>query len=310
MKWQQITITTARPALPIIANRLSDLGIDGIEIQDSLAVNRHIKNADWGYVDIPLKKATEEVKIIFWLEETSDSIPICTDIETLMQKLATKIAVGIAEIDVELVDESEWKNQWKKYFHTTHIGKNLVIKPSWEDYVVAPEEIVLELDPGCAFGTGTHATTSMCLTFLEKYLQSGMRVFDVGTGSGILAIAAAKLGAKEVLAADYDANVLPIIRDNVVNNMVEEQIKIFQSDILKSFCGKADFIVANIVADIIMRLLPEAKKHLHKQGMLLVSGIIGERLSEVETGIHEQGFYIYDFQRQDGWVAMVLKFKE
>lgn len=166
-------------------------------------------------------------------------------------------------------------------FSSGKIGDRIVVKPSWEEYTPVNDEIVIELDPGMAFGTGTHATTSMCIQLLEEYVKPGMKVFDVGTGSGILAIAAAKLGAGEIQAADYDPVAVEVAQENIAANNEDGHIAIFQSDLLKNMTGTADVIIANIIADIIIRMFDDVDTKLNPHGVILTSGIIADRIPEV-----------------------------
>ena len=182
----------------------------------------------------------------------------------------------------------------------------IVIKPTWEDYTASPDDIVIELDPGAAFGTGTHPTTAMCIRELEKLVRGGMRVFDVGTGSGVLSIAAAKLGAGDVTAMDYDRTAVNVAAENIRENHVENIVKTGISDILKSFEGKADLIVANIIADIIIRLFAELDEHLADGGKLLASGIITERVADVTEACIANGFVVDKVIEEKGWAAMVI----
>jgi ribosomal protein L11 methyltransferase len=199
---------------------------------------------------------------------------------------------GTCAISWATVQDEDWSDNWKKYFHPEKVGGMIVIKPTWEDYTASPDDIVIELDPGAAFGTGTHPTTAMCIRELETLVRGGMRVFDVGTGSGVLSIAAAKLGATDVTAMDYDRTAVNVAEENIRQNRLDGQIKTGVSDLLKSFEGKADLIVANIIADIIIRLFDELDEHLAEHGQLLASGIISERLADVTAACIAHGFVV------------------
>lgn len=210
-------------------------------------------------------------------------------------------------VTVQHVQDSDWENNWKAYFHTQRIGKHFVIQPTWETYTPLAGDVVLKLDPESAFGTGTHPTTAMCLRVLESMVRGGETVFDVGTGSGVLAIAAAKLGAGRVVAKDYARASAEVAAKNVAENGVQDVVTTGVSDLFATFDGKADLIVANIIADIIIRLFDELDEHLAPNGRLLASGIIDERVADVTEAAVAHGFVIEDMYTDAGWAAMVLK---
>ncbi|MBR3459159.1 MAG: 50S ribosomal protein L11 methyltransferase, partial [Selenomonadaceae bacterium] len=180
----------------------------------------------------------------------------------------------------------------------------------WEEYEASPDDIVVEIDPGAAFGTGQHPTTALCIRELETLVRGGMTVFDVGTGSGVLAITAAKLGASKVTAMDYDPTAVRIAGENVRQNHVEDIVATGRSDILKSFEGKADIIVANIIADIILKLFDELEEHLKPDGKLVAGGIISERVADVTEGALAHGFAIEKVVEDSGWAILVIHLGE
>jgi ribosomal protein L11 methyltransferase len=214
--------------------------------------------------------------------------------------------LGTAKVSTNIRNDEDWVDNWKKYFHTDKVGKNLVIQPSWEEYEAQPDDIVLRLDPGAAFGTGTHPTTSMCLRALEELVKPDMTVFDVGTGSGVLAIAAAKLGAWKVVAADYDATAVKSAKFNSAENGTESIIEIKQSDLLKEFSGKAKLITANLIADLVIRLFDELDDHLEKGGRLLASGIILSREEDVVAAAKLHGLFIVQRHEEKEWLALEI----
>ena len=215
-------------------------------------------------------------------------------------------AAGPCDISSHSVKDEDWEDNWKAYFHTEKVGALVVIRPAWEEYEAGPDDIVVSLDPGAAFGTGTHPTTSMCIRELESLVKGGQRIFDVGTGSGILAITAAKLGATDITAMDYDTVAVKIAGENIHANGVENSVKTGQSDLLKSFEGKADIIIANLIADLVIRLFEELDEHLAEGGKLLASGIITERLSEVTEAALVHGFVVEKVVEEKGWTAITI----
>jgi len=172
-----------------------------------------------------------------------------------------------------MVKEEDWANEWKKYFKPVRVGKNIMIKPTWEAAVLQEGDLVIEIDPGMAFGTGTHPTTVLCLEALEKYVQPEQLVYDIGTGSGILAVAAAKLGA-EVQAGDIDSLAVRIAKENISLNKVEDRVKVEAGDLGEVFIDQADIVIANIIADVIIELLPQLPSLLKPGGLFIASGII------------------------------------
>ena len=215
--------------------------------------------------------------------------------------------VGTLALELTGVKDEDWSENWKKYYKPFRIGTHLVVRPTWEAYEAAPGDLVIELDPGMAFGTGTHETTSMCMQLLEKHLQEGMRVMDVGTGSGILAIAAARLGAREVLAIDIDPAAVKVARENIALNHVQDRVRAVEGDLCKSEAMPCDLAVANIVADAIRMLAAPLTRHLKKGGLLICSGIIREREQDVLEAALAAGYAVADRLEKGDWVALALR---
>ena len=209
--------------------------------------------------------------------------------------------------DSEKVNDTQWNENWKKYFFATEIGERLTICPSWEKYENKQGRVVLSIDPGAAFGTGTHATTSLCLEVLERYIKPGVKMLDVGSGSGILAIAAALLGAKECLGVDIDAQAVKVARENAQINSVEDKVVFEKGDLTKTVKGKYNVVCANIVADAIMALSGNIKPFLEKDAVYIVSGIIDIRANETKNCLESYGFKIIEEHIKDNWYAFVLK---
>lgn len=209
------------------------------------------------------------------------------------------------KLDITGIDETDWENEWKKYYFPVHIGDNLVIVPAWQEYDAKPNEITVKMDPGLAFGTGTHETTRLCAAALEKYLKPGASVLDVGCGSGILSIAAKKMGAGYTFGCDIDPVAVRVAKENAVENGVICEYGV--SDLLKSVTGEYDIVCANIVADILVRMAPDAARCVKDGGIIIASGIIADRCGEVETAMCENGFEVLDRQSENDWRALILK---
>lgn len=213
------------------------------------------------------------------------------------------------KVEVIGVSEEDWANSWKAYYKPLHIGKKMVIVPAWERYEARPGEIIVRMDPGMAFGTGTHETTRLVIELLEEKTKPGMRVLDVGCGSGILAICARKLGAAECKAYDIDPVAVRVARENIKDSG-ETNVTCDVSDLLRSVDlagGKYDLICANIVADIIIRMAPDVGAYMKDDAILLASGIITERAEEVETALIANGLAVAERHDDNGWCALVVK---
>lgn len=310
MKWAEISIQTTHEATDVVAEIYHDLGASGVVIEDPELLNDYIDAGMWDFSNMTRAVDTDAVTVKAYL-------PVDEDLDERLRLFETRIrefqAVtgdgmekGSCAISWATVQDEDWSENWKKYFHPEKVGSLIVIKPTWEDYTASPDDIVIELDPGAAFGTGTHPTTAMCIRELELLVRGGMRVFDVGTGSGVLSIAAARLGAADVTAMDYDRTAVNVAEENIRQNRLEGQIRTGISDLLKSFEGQADLIVANIIADIIIRLFEELDEHLAPGGHLLASGIIAERLPDVTEACLACGFTVDKVIEEKGWAAMVI----
>ena len=307
MKWCEISIQTSHEAVELIAEIFRDLGASGVVIEDPELVNDYITSGKWDYTDIPIAKETEVVVEKAYLPVNGE---LEGRIQTLQQEIKALENRGVntapAVLTTAELQDEDWSDTWKQYFHTEKPGERVVIKPTWEEYEPKDDEVVIELDPGAAFGTGTHATTSMCIRQLEKLVKPGMTVFDVGTGSGILSIISAKLGAKNIQAVDYDDSVLKIVEENLEQNNVQDIISVAQSDLMQNVHGKAELVIANIIADIIIRLFDQLDEHLEKGGTLLTSGIIEDRIEDVLAAAEKHGYGVVERLENKGWACITF----
>ncbi|MBQ7937671.1 MAG: 50S ribosomal protein L11 methyltransferase [Oscillospiraceae bacterium] len=212
------------------------------------------------------------------------------------------------EITVVGVNEEDWANNWKQYYHTQRIGKRIVVTPSWEEYTPSGNDVQMRLDPGMAFGTGTHDTTRLCLELLEECVTPETRILDVGTGSGILSVGGVLLGAPSALGVDIDPVAVKVANENAEINEVSDRTEFVCGDLTDKVHGQFEIVTANIVADIIIRLLSTVKNYLLKGGVLIVSGIIDTRADEVENACHEAGFITEKRLEHGGWVAIKLRY--
>ena len=306
MKWSEISIQTSHEATDAVAEIFHDLGASGVVIEDPELINTYRSSGSWDYCDIPEELETEVVTIKAYLpvdEFLDEKLRVFK--ERINQLQEHNLDKGRGCINCREVQEEDWASSWKEYFHPVRVSEHIVIKPSWEEYLPVEDDIIIELDPGMAFGTGTHHTTVMCIRALEDVIKPGYTVFDVGTGSGILAVAAAKLGANFVHAIDLDPVAVRVATENITFNKVTETVTITQGDLLTGVSGKADVIVANIIADIIIKMLPDVRTRLADTGVFIASGIISERLSDVTQALIENEFIIDKVIEEGGWVAIV-----
>ncbi|OON96534.1 MAG: ribosomal protein L11 methyltransferase [Epulopiscium sp. Nele67-Bin005] len=213
---------------------------------------------------------------------------------------------GTGKITVVDILEEQWANEWKKYYKPITIGSNIVIKPTWEAYNEDDSKLIIEMDPGMAFGTGTHETTSMCVELLENYVKENHTVLDIGTGSGILGIVCAKLGAKQIIGVDIDEMAVKVANENITLNSVEHQMKAVTGDLLEVVTQKSDIVVSNIIADVIINLSSQVQDVVAKDGIWIASGIIDLRIDDVLEAMEKNGWVIKQKVQQKEWFALVV----
>lgn len=305
-RWAEISIHTTQEATEAVAAAFHELGAGGVVIEDPDLIQSYRRSGNWTDCIFPDEPAVDFVTVAAYLP-VDDALP--NKLRQLAQRIdelaGHSLDKGRGTIHWREVKEAEWADAWKQYFHTTRIGEHLVVKPSWEEYAPVTDDIVLELDPGMAFGTGTHGTTILCLECLETLVKPGMTVFDIGTGSGILSIAAAKLGAAAVQAVEYDTMAVETARANVRTNGVERIVKVEQGDLMNSIAGQADLIVANLIADLILKMTPSVLEHLKPRGCLVASGIIKDRLADVTAALARAGFVLNKIEEAGEWAVLV-----
>ena len=260
-----------------------------------------IDTCPWDYVDEELLKKDKSVVSISGYMETNENVM------AVVEQLKIMLPQD-AVVEVISVNEDDWANNWKKYYHPIKVGKNLVIKPSWIDYDKQENDIIVELDPGMAFGTGTHETTRMCMVHLEKYINENSRVLDVGCGSGILSITSLLIGAKEVTGVDIDPVAVKVaIENGEMNNFRAPQYNIKRGNLVDEEQGKYDVIVANIIADVIIAVCGDVKQFVADDGVFISSGIICDRKEDVKKAFAEQGYTVVEEIEEGEWVSFVCK---
>ncbi|MFC0212047.1 50S ribosomal protein L11 methyltransferase [Paenibacillus chartarius] len=318
MKWVEITVHTTEEAVEMVSNFFHELGAGGVTIEESGTLNKPRDTSLGQWYETPLNDIPEGEAVLqgYFLEGT--------DIDEVLAELKRRVAelpdyqidIGQPEYSVRVVDEQDWANSWKQYFKPLRVTDRLTIKPTWEPYEPSEGEIILELDPGMAFGTGTHATTSLCLKTLEQVIRPGDHVIDVGTGSGILAIAAAKLGAGHVLALDLDPVAVSSATENVRLNGLDDAVTVRHSDLLQALKDSGEgegvgvkmpvqVVVANILAEIILLFIDDVAQVLPSGGKYIVSGIITAKEAVIEEALKAAGFEIESKHTDSDWVVFV-----
>ncbi len=305
MQWMEVSILTSQEATEAVANIFHELKVGGVVIDDPVLINR-LRKSEWEITDIPEQKDVETVTVSAYFPKNEYFFERMKELEGALKGLEEIFPhCQKAPAKFREVCEEDWANAWKQYFHPIKVGRKIVIKPTWEDYLPTPAELVVELDPGMAFGTGTHHTTTLCIQAMEDLVQPQSVVYDVGTGSGILAVIAAKLGAAQVCAVDIDPVAVRVAKENVELNATP-QVSVAEGDLLTGVDGKADLIVANIIADIIIRVLPDVPVRLKSRGIFLASGIIVERLEDVCRAAEQVGLQVVKVVEQAGWAVVQM----
>jgi ribosomal protein L11 methyltransferase len=313
--WQEIKITTTPAAADAVANLYHDLGFGGVVIEDPQLLQEYTRTAGWDCYNLPLEALQGDlitVKGYLPLDineagRMGEEPAVLQEFRRRLLDLWPHFQGAAGQISLSQVTEEDWANNWKQYYHPVKISDRIVVKPSWEDYRPAAGEVVIDLDPGMAFGTGTHPTTVHCLKALENYLCAGEMVIDVGTGSGILAIAAAKLGAARVLAIDLDPLAVTIAQENVLTNQVEDRVQVVAGNLLEPAENlQADIITGNLIAAVVKRLAPSAFARLKPGGIFIGAGIIQGRLDEVLEELEAQGFKLLEVTDEGEWSTVIV----
>ena len=297
MKYIEMIINTSKDKKDIIEGILFDYGIyTSEEVSSHLVEELDQDEKDWDFIDYPLLNSDKEIFAIKVYPENTD------DAKKIKAELEEK---SLGQARIEEKDDEDWANNWKKYYKPLEIGESLAIVPEWEEY--ESNRKIIKINPGMAFGTGTHESTYMCLELLEKYVNEGDEIFDIGCGSGILAIAALKLGAKRALAIDIDDKCIDASHENAKLNEVEDKMEIKKGNLLDVVKGRANLIVSNIIAEIIVDEIKNLKNHMDPGGNFITSGIIKERRQMVIDALRENNFEIIDEIEKNNWLAIVGK---
>lgn len=313
MNWKQVKIYTTNQAIDILSGHLVTNGVKGVVIEDKKDFDEFLadKGKYWDYIDDDLLGLSDQkTAVLFYLPENEQGKGMLTKIVSGLEEVkATNpfIDFGSLEISFSEVNEDDWSNAWKKYYHPMKIGKKITVCPYWEQCDVNENEVKLILDPGMAFGTGSHSSTKLCMELLEDAITSEKTVLDVGCGSGILSITSLLLGAKSAVGVDIDELATKISIDNAKLNNVETKFSVHCCDLTTEIFSKFDVVCANIVADIIIKLCENITNFMNENGIFITSGIIDQRCDEVILAIENAGLKIEKVLNEKGWVAILAK---
>lgn len=309
-KWLEVSVKVNHEAEEATAEILREAGArNGVAIEDPVLYETLRQSLPFELCDpLPAQTDLSVVTITAYYPEDKELSARLQKIETELEAVEKRIgSFRFGPALFRHVSEEDWSDEWKQYFHVTRVGGHIVIKPSWEAYEPEADDIVLELDPGMAFGTGTHPTTCLVLEAMEKIVRPDTTVFDVGTGSGILAMTAAKLGAKAIRAVDIDGVAVWTARENIAKAGLQDRIDVAQGDLLHGTEGQADIIVANILADVIIMLLPDIPGKLKDGGLFFASGIIEDYQQDVTEAAEKAGLRVKEVTRIRDWVGLLME---
>lgn len=314
MKWDKYTIDTTTEAEDFISMMLSENGIEGIEIEDNVPLTK--EETGEMFIDFPPELPPDEgkSKVSFYLEAGEDHTETLKEVRIGLEQLRSMVEIGSGDITSSQTEDIDWINNWKQFFQSFYID-DILIKPTWEPLKEEDKnKFLIEIDPGISFGTGKHETTQLCIRQIRKYLKEGERVLDVGCGSGILSIAALKLGAGSVVGTDVDGDCITSTHENMtVNHLAENSGEFYVGNLIddKAFQEKIgtgyDLVVANILADIIIPMAPALYQCAKEQGVLITSGIIDFKENEVKEALEQAGFEILEVNHQGEWVNVTAR---
>ncbi len=317
MKWNKFTVKTTTQAEDIVSSTLMDLGVEGVEIVDKVPLTESDKKQM--FVDIlPDAGIDDQIAYLsFYIDSEVDSKELLQNIKSELEELRSFIDIGECTIEESQTEDKDWINNWKQYFKQFTVD-DILIKPSWEE--VKPEDnekLMIQIDPGTAFGTGMHETTQLCIRQLKKYITASTKLLDVGCGSGILSIVSLKLGADHALGLDIDPNAINASKENAqVNHIPEDKFEIRIGNILEDESvgeaagyDKYDIVVANILADVLIPLTPIILKNLKAGGYYITSGIIDMKEEEVVAAVKKNNLEVVEITHQGEWVSVTAKKK-
>lgn len=310
--WMQVKVLTTTAGADLVSEILLEAGSEGTMIEDRNDVFENQRpEGQWDIIDPAIAdRIGEDVKVTGYYPIDENRNNVISSIASALgrlQALTPDVDLGKLEMQVQGFENEDWSESWKKSFKPIRLGDHIVICPGWLEYEKQPDDKVIEIDPGMAFGTGTHETTGMCAALIEKYVQPGQRVIDIGTGSGILAIVAAHMGAKEVLATDLDAVAVRVAAENAVLNGFGDKIDCRCGDLLDVVDVSGDVVIANIIADVILMLAKPVRERIVPNGVFICSGIAIDRREDVRRALLENDYEILDEPVKGEWAAFAAR---
>ena len=318
MSYYKVTIYTSHEGIEPLSAVLLEAGFDSLVVDDPADVEDILNKKEeyeWDYIDPAVfnKKDQEPTITVYFDDETKEQIPAMKNCAAALKMLSEEGVFGDLDLGRLEVEETvigdDWKDKWKEFFKPSKITDSLVVKPTWEEYTPAEGEHVIEIDPGMAFGTGTHETTTLCMILLEKYLKDGDSVMDVGCGSGILAIAAAMLGCKDILGIEIDPDAVRTAIENVELNKVDDVVVVKEGDLTKGVDKVVNVMVANLMAPLVIELSGAAADHMVEGGIYISSGILIEKKEQVAEAVVAAGFEIIEILEKGEWCAIAAQKK-
>lgn len=324
MEWIEVFVATSQMGLEPVEGVLYQCGLNGLMIHDEADFAEFLENPnrEWDYVadELVEEKQEQTTGITFFLRDNLYGREQLSQIKSALQSVKEtekELDLGSLEVTMKNVAEEDWANNWKKYFKPFPVGDKIMIKPSWEELPAQTDKIILKIDPGHIFGTGTHETTQLCMELIEKYVKRDDMVLDIGCGSGILSIASLLLDAKEADAVDIDPNAIQIAYENSDRNDIDRnRYHVKAGNILEdkelqtSYSGKKyDLVAANIVADVIIALTKQVPDYIKDGGIFLCSGIITERKEDVLEALKAANFAVLDIKEKTSWVAIATRYE-
>ncbi|MBO4471128.1 MAG: 50S ribosomal protein L11 methyltransferase [Clostridia bacterium] len=310
MEWIELIVHTTTAGSEPVSDILMESGASGTMIEDKADIPDPSKpHGIWEIIDPKLLDTMpEDVLVHAWFENNAGLPARIEKIRNSLAALSFSCEdAGSLQLDTVSVNDESWKDTWKKYYKPFYAGRHLLIKPTWEPCEPRPGDLVIEIDPGMAFGSGTHETTGMCLSLLEEIIRGGEEIIDVGTGSGILAIGAALLGAGHVLAVDIDPDAVKVADENVRHNHVDNIVSVQQGNLLDRVDDVCDICVANIISDVIISFAAPLKEHIRPGGLFLCSGIVSVRADEVAEALTGAGYEILRRETKGEWTAFLSR---
>ena len=312
MDFLTLCVLTTTAGADIVSETLMELGSSGVQIEDRADISMNQRpEGQWDIIDPMIaERMGEDVKVTGFFEGDQDEsamVRMVSERLGALKEMDLGFDLGKLSVSSAKQADEDWSESWKQNYQAFRLGQHIVVKPSWLDAELLPTDKVIEIDPGLAFGTGTHETTGLCVALIEQYVKPGDRVIDVGTGSGILAIAARHMGAEHVLATDIDPVAVRVADENISANGMSGSIRTMVGDLLECVDETCDVMIANIIADVIIMLAAPVRNHIADNGLFICSGIAKERKDDVVHALNEAGYHDLDIRQDGDWCAIASR---